>query len=137
MGINRSLEGFDWGSDVEQSFFWNEGELLCKCRPDAIIDGCVWDLKTTRRLANKFFWDIKDYRYDIQAVWYLRGVQQHIPVCGFRFLVVELEPPYDWMVYELDDTEQAERDVDNALELYRLCRETDIWPGYNPQVRRV
>jgi hypothetical protein len=137
MGINRSLEGFDWGSDVEQSFFWNEGELLCKCRPDAIIDGYVWDLKTTRRIADKFFWDIKDYRYDIQAVWYLRGVQQHIPVCGFRFLVVELEPPHDWMIYELNDTESAERDVDNVLDLYRLCKETDIWPGYNMQVRRI
>jgi exodeoxyribonuclease VIII len=137
MGINRSLEDFDWGSDVEQSFFWNEGELLCKCRTDAIIDGYVWDLKTTRRIADKFFWDIKDYRYDIQAVWYLRGVQQHIPVCGFRFLVIELEPPHDWMIYELDDTESAERDVDNALDLYRLCKKTDTWPGYNPQVRRI
>jgi exodeoxyribonuclease VIII len=123
VGIGKSLENFDWGSDVEQSFFWNEGELLCKCRPDAIIDGYVWDLKTTRR--------------DIQAVWYLRGVQQHIPVCGFRFLVVELEPPHDWMIYELDDTESAERDVDNALDLYRLCKETDTWPGYNVQVRRI
>jgi hypothetical protein len=137
IAIGKSLKDFDWGGDVEQSFFWNEDGLPCKCRPDAIIDGYVWDLKTSRRNADKFFWDIKDYRYDIQAAWYLKGVQQHIPVCGFRFLVVELEPPHNWMIYELDDTEQAEQDIDKALKLYRQCKEIDEWPGCDTRVRRI
>lgn len=122
---------------AEVSFFWKEGSICCKCRPDWVEDGIVYDLKTTRRDVRNFCWDIRDYSLDIQAAWYLRGVSQHEPVYAFRFVVIEKEPPHGVMVYKIKNLIKAREKIGKALGEYQHCVETEIWPGYDTEVQEV
>lgn len=79
---------------AEQSYYWNDPEtgLLCKCRPDKNIlnSRFLVDVKTTDTLANFERYSIEDYRYHVQAPFYIDGVN----ACGeekdtFIFLVVQ------------------------------------------------
>lgn len=83
-----------------------------KTDPDGVY--WVYDYKTARSLDG---WDrhFVDLGYHIQAAFYLRLLS----LCdtaiagpvGFRFLVQEKQPPYDWMVREL----QADTDDQGIL----------------------
>lgn len=118
---------------AEISYFWEEGTVRCKCRPDWIVDGVIYDLKSTRRDARNFYYDVRDYSLDLQAAWYLRGVGQFEPVYAFRFVVVEKEPPHGVMVYEVEDLEPARIRIVQALELFGQCVADSTWPGYSSE----
>lgn len=142
--MHKQVKGFFRGDRAEKSevsFFWTEnfteGLVRCKCRPDWIEDGVIYDLKTTRRDARNFRWDIKDYSLDIQAAWYLRGVSRHEPVYAFRFVVVEKESPHGVMVYEIEKLDAAREKIAEALDSYRHCNETNEWPGYDIEIREI
>ncbi|MCK4424980.1 PD-(D/E)XK nuclease-like domain-containing protein, partial [Candidatus Bathyarchaeota archaeon] len=62
---------------AEVSFFWEDNNIICKCRPDWISEGIIYDFKTTRRSLEEFYWDVKNYFYYVQHAWYLRGVEQY------------------------------------------------------------
>lgn len=54
--------------------------LMCKIRIDKCIvsspNGWVIDLKTSKSVdPNKFAWSVKDYKYDLQAGFYILGCQ--------------------------------------------------------------
>ncbi len=63
---------------AESSYFWTDPVtgLLCKCRPDKNIKGTRYlvDIKTTDTIANFERYSVEDYRYHVQAPWYLDGV---------------------------------------------------------------
>lgn len=95
----------------EVSIFWDDPDLKmrCKARLDAVLvpEGIV-DVKTTSDDLTSAAIDraILNYRYDIQAAWYLRGGgmtfrKMHRP--GFAFIFVQNRPPYDCVVVGLDD----------------------------------
>ena len=134
---------FSGPGTAEVSYFWEEisgpdtAAIMCKCRPDWINDGVIYDLKTTRRDARFFHYDIKDYSLDVQALWYLRGVGQFEPVYAFRFIVVEKDPPHGVMVYEIEDLSITEQKVNEVLSKYRQCLKTGEWPGYSNEIVKV
>jgi exodeoxyribonuclease VIII len=79
---------------AESSYYWNDPEtgILCKCRPDKNISNSRFlvDVKTTDTLANFERYSIEDYRYHVQAPFYIDGVN----ACGeekdtFIFLVIQ------------------------------------------------
>lgn len=67
-------------------------------------DGVMWlrDYKTTGKSPAEFPVSSRIYRYDIQALFYMRlyrwctGYEGPL---GFEFVVQEKQPPYDWMTY--------------------------------------
>lgn len=130
----------------EYSFWWIEidklgNKILCKFRPDLITEvGEILDLKTAEDARPKAFKrSVKKYHYDLRAAWYLRGSKVlreilKLQYLGklFMFLPVEKTPPYANKIYHAGQhmIEGGERKLQAALELYRTCSRTNVWPSY-------
>ena len=99
----------------EISYFFTIDGIHCKCRPDLILDDTVYDLKSTTKPLSKFHWTIRNYRYDIQSVFYKLGTgAKH-----FKFVVVEKKAPYFGKIFEIEDESYAFNDVKDALTIYQ------------------
>lgn len=138
----------DIGSYSEVSAVWERDGLLCKARADQLssYSGIIVDFKTTTDASPDFFSKrIFDLGYHRQAAWYLDGfnflyeggdpriealsgtVFQH-----WLIVAMETEPPFEVALYRLknDSIELGRRELRPAMETYRRCKETGIWPGY-------
>ena len=74
------------------------------------------------------------YGYHMQAAWYLdlwRDLGADVE--AFAFIVQEKTPPYLVEVVELDEDalDLGRRRNARALEIYRDCRASGVWPGYS------
>lgn len=93
------------------------------------------DLKSARDASPKGFnRSVAAYGYHIQEQFYR---MTHAAITGeelktFQFIVVETTRPYLVGVYDLDFMwEQIGREqTKRAIDLYRHCTETGVWPGY-------
>lgn len=128
------------GGQAERSFFWTDSEtgVECKCRPDYLRnDGIVIDFKTTENASpEKFVKSAYDYRYYVQAWWYMHGLREcGIDVHDFIFIAVEKKPPYAVCVYAADDLmlKLGEREAKENLRVYADCLKTGIWYGYEKE----
>lgn len=131
---------------AETTHLWTDAEtgLECKCRPDWLLDDglIVVDLKTTSDASpNEFRRSIAKWRYQVQAAWYLEGLQQ---ATGQRpeqwiFICVESKPPYAAAVYAADAEmieagwKQARIDLEKLAE----CRAANRWPSYSDQIEMI
>jgi hypothetical protein len=71
--------------------------VWCKCRPDALTEEVVWDIKTTKEQnpLRDFWKSVVSYGYDVQAVHYLAGCEAaQLKADKFVFLVTSTVPPY-------------------------------------------
>jgi hypothetical protein len=78
--------------------------LPLKCRPDAVTDTVIWDIKTTKeqKPLETFWKSVVDYGYGFQQELYLDGVRAAAisgrpdlaGVKEFLFLVTSTVPPY-------------------------------------------
>jgi hypothetical protein len=97
-----------------------------------------YDLKTTETSAAPDAWTSLLFResLDVQAAFYRRGISRvlNIPTdeIVFRFVVVEIQPPFGVSVVELDSMAMdfAERKVRAAIKLWAECLTRDEWPAY-------
>ena len=116
---------------AEVSFFWEDTTgnipVMCKCRPDWLGGSIIYDLKTTQRTMEDFHWEIVKYSYDIQHLWYLTGVGQHMPIITFRLIVVEKLLPYRARLFEIEYLDRAEDMIASSLATYRQCIQSGIW----------
>lgn len=113
----------------------------CKCKPDFrnTVNRMIIDLKSTEDASEfgfqKSAWN---YRYHVQAPFYVDGAQQngHNPE-GFVFIAVEKEPPYLVNIFYADEAvmEAGRRQYHQDLETYMRCIETGEWPGYSPEIK--
>jgi hypothetical protein len=108
--------------------------VMRRCRFDWLGTGILTDLKTTRSAEPwSFAGDVAKYGYHQQAAWYLDLARDlgH-PAEAFAFIVVEKEAPHLVEVYDLDAAAlDRGRELNRrALERFRDCRESGIWPGY-------
>ena len=109
-----------------------------KARPDWSTerDGRLWlvDLKTTQTAEPRAFAKrAADYRYHLQAAWYVQVAALLVDPCAaFVFVAVEKEPPYLVSVTEWDGEAMTEgaRLMREAIKTYALCKESDFWSGY-------
>lgn len=121
---------------AELSYFWEEDGVQCKCRPDYLRTDlkCAVDLKTTLNASpESFAKSAYDYRYHVQAAWYLRGLKAcGVDVENFIFIAVENKPPYTVCVYAADQImlEFGDKIALDDLETFRKCLESDKWFGY-------
>lgn len=128
----------------EVSIVWDHKAtgLRCKSRIDRATEyqgtSCHVDIKTTTDAnPDAFRWEVRKYRYHLQAAFYLDGCEA---LRGgkrrFIFIAVEKMPPYLCSVCELDEdgnsiSIQAGRDLYRPLlEKYQTCRESGVWPSY-------
>lgn len=127
----------------EKVLVWNDGGVWCKARLDWLHDDlmCIDDLKTGAGSAKPEAWMKAIYGRggDIQAGFYLRGLiaigqdnfgPGHDPL--FRWLVAENSYPYATSVLALSPQglAHASDQVEQAIQLWRRCLESDNWPGY-------
>lgn len=139
----------DRGGAPEQSLFWPDPvtDLGLRCRLDWLPESkgqrlVVPDYKTCRaadlRAIPKA---VLNWRYYLQAAWYLDGVKalglDDNP--AFVFVFQEKEPPYLVTVVELDHVavQVGQRHARAAIDLYDECLRTDTWPGYSDEIELV
>lgn len=113
--------------------------VMRRCRYDWLGESIVTDYKTTfsaepRSLAG-MYGAVRKWRYDMQAAWYLdvAAALGH-PAEAFAFIFQEKEPPYEVVALTIDEDELRDARADNAaaLERFRDCTESGVWPGYLP-----
>lgn len=121
---------------TELSIFWERDDgTKCKARIDCVQDGVIWDLKSTSNAGYRAFErSIADYRYHIQAAWFLEGAGRAGLVdpasSKFLWLAVESTPPYALAVYQAaPDLLQAGWDAaERAVELFKTCETKKDYP---------
>lgn len=123
------------GHVAERSFFWEEDGMRFKCRPDALHDGLIVDLKTTVDANPSDFGKTAfNYGYFMSAAHYQNGIQavnggDKLP---FVFVNVEKTAPYLVSVTELDEDaiDFGNQMIERATRIYKECTESGNWPGY-------
>jgi len=131
---------------AETTHMWTDANygLECKCRPDWLTDdgSIIVDLKTTKDASPfGFKRSIADYRYFVQAGFYLHGLEQATGKRPdqFIFICVESTSPYACAVYAADSElierghEQAMRDLQKIAE----CKAANSWPSYSDQIEPI
>ena len=131
---------------AEQTYLWIDEAtgMECKCRPDWMTnDGqLIVDLKTTEDASPAGFRkSIGNFRYHVQAAWYLDGIER---ATGrrpeqFIFICVEKKPPHAVAVYAASVEMVATGAITAEADLARLamCRESNEWPGYSNQIEVI
>lgn len=128
---------------AEHVIRWDQNGVACRAMLDWLRDDLtvIDDLKTTADASPRGFrrkvWTL---RYDIQAAFYTRAVKAAYGASpSFRWVAVETEYPYLVSVHELDSLalDNADARVDEAIDLWRGCLETGVWPGFPTSVNEV
>ena len=130
---------------AETTHMWTDAAtgLQCKCRPDWLTnDGRIMvDVKTTENASREFARSIAQWRYHVQAAWYLDGIEHSTGTRPeqFLFVCVEKKAPFACAVYAADaemiaaGAKAAARD----LEVLATCKAADAWPGYSDQIEPI
>jgi exodeoxyribonuclease VIII len=131
---------------AETTHMWTDEAtgLQCKCRPDWLVDdgSLIVDLKTTEDASPAGFRkSIANFRYHVQASWYLDGLEH---ATGrrpeqFIFICVEKKPPHAVAVYAADVEMVAAGQVTATRDMLLLaeCRDADYWPAYSDQIETI
>ena len=128
--------------DATELMMSYESMIPFKFAIDAVgSDGYLYDIKTTEDATPRGFKSSAiNYKYYLQAFFYyqLYWWATKVKPAGFRFVVVEKNPPYAVAIYELGPTLMmwGSEDFDKAVKLYEQCTATNEWPGFatDPQV---
>lgn len=131
--------------EAEKSVYWNDAitGVLCRCRPDWWRDdNVIVDLKTTEDASPEgFAKSMANYRYDVQAAYYMDGIQKATRKRpkAFVFIAVEKKPPYGVGVYVLDadSLELGRAQYQHDLRIYAECVRTGEWPGYGDKIQTI
>jgi len=115
--------------------------VMRRCRFDYLHDDLGVDYKTSFTSdPREFGRSAANFGYHQQDAWY-RDVAYDLgyPLRGFLFVVQMKEPPYLVSVCELTpDAVQRGRDLNQrALEMFRDCTDSDIWPGWGDDIHPI
>jgi hypothetical protein len=126
---------------AEQTIVWEEDDVLCRARCDWLHDNAMAcdDYKTTSRSAHPEAWSRALYGIgaDLQHAFYCRGIKAVTGVQPvFRFVVQETFAPYALSVIQLTPAvvALANEKLNTALEIWKRCLETNVWPAYPQRV---
>ena len=131
---------------AETTHMWTDADtgLQCKCRPDWLTDdgSLIIDLKTTEDASPKAFEkSVANWRYHVQAAWYLHGLEQATGTRPdqFIFICVEKKPPYAVAVYAAapEMIEAGWTAAERDLEVLATCKAANAWPGYSDQIETI
>lgn len=127
---------------AEQAAFWidDDTELWCRAMFDAVPDFSsvmkIVDLKSCLSCSGDAVSKaVLNYRYDMQAAHYTAGARALGLAEQVVFLLafVEKDPPHVIRVAPIGERTAtfAAQHRREALRIYRDCRESGIWPGYD------
>lgn len=122
----------------EVTLIWQEGEVWCRAMLDWMPNAgrVFYDYKSTGMSANPetFGRTIFNLGYDFQCAFYRRGIRKVLGIADpvFEFVVQENTPPFALSVIGLPPAaiDDADTDVQQAIDLWSSCLENDLWPGY-------
>lgn len=105
-------------------------------------DGFIYDLKTTEDASESgFLKSVRAFKYNLQAAFYSMAYSCFYgrKPQGFRFIVVEKEPPYATAVYQLGPELMTWGlcDFEAAVKAYKTATALDEWPGYPDDIRVI
>lgn len=120
----------------ELSIQWRHSSgMVCKARIDRLGDALI-DIKTARDITPHSFGAASiRYGYHVQLAYYADAVKAAgLGTLPVRLVVVEKAPPYDVVVYDIDDAQLdlGRQEYERALQLIKDCRLTNSWPGQAP-----
>jgi hypothetical protein len=128
------------GGEPERTLIWRDPAtgVLCRAKADWLRPDGIVDLKTCESAApDALSKSAHNYGYAIQAPFYLRGfraagLDTWSPEPFFVHIAVEKTPPYLVHVNQLTERAMAwgDRQVSQALEIFRDCQASGVWPGY-------
>lgn len=142
--LTRAIFSTPTGAHVEQTLIWRDGDtgVWRRAMLDWRRERIVVDFKTAVSASPaSFAKSVANYGYHQQDAWYRDGVAAlglaNDP--AFLFVVQEKEPPYLVAVYDLDDEAlRVGRERNRrALERYRDCVESGVWPGYSTDIETI
>lgn len=120
------------------------GELdgvMCRARLDWLRDDCdaIDDMKTTSRSAHPEAYSRALFGVggDVQAAFYVMLAERLFGVEPmFRWTVIETAPPYALSVITpgADVLMIGRKKVGFALDVWRRCLSSGVWPAYEPDV---
>lgn len=126
----------------ELSGLWTDDRTgcLCKLRADRVLDsGKVVDVKTTEDASFPAFErQVWKWGYHRQAAIYIAGLQAlGFDVGHFVIIAVEKSPPHGVLVYRVTEgaLDAGEEEAMLLLDIWKQCRESGEWPGYQAKVR--
>lgn len=121
----------------EVTMVWQEGDTLCKARPDWLTDDglTMLHVKTTTGSANPQAWiraQLAASGYDVSWAFYQRGAQALGMTPDAYFLVIEQNAPYGCSLVGMSAAmaDIADRKVTRALKLWAECQQNGAWPAY-------
>lgn len=140
--ISEALDGAPYITEVV--VVWQEqtihGPIWCRGMIDVWCEAkrMALDPKALRisATAGAFGKTASDSGYDLQGVFYPRGLEKVLPQykgqIRFANLVVENLPPHGAQMFEPDDATRqvAENQIAQAMELFARCLHTRSWPSY-------
>lgn len=115
-------------------------DVMCQIRMDWFSPefGLI-DLKTCAELR-WFEFDARKYGYVRQLAFYRAVIREMIgETVPVRIIAVEKAEPFATGVWEIlgDVLDQAEMSNNIALERYKQCKETDVWPTGYEELRLI
>lgn len=122
----------------ERTLIWDDdGGVRCRAKVDWLRRDGLVDLKTTPDAADAALSkSAHSFGYYLQAAFYTRGFRAvdgpFVPDPFFAFVSVERPAPHLVHVWQLSERALAygDRRVSEALEIFRDCTASGIWPGY-------
>ena len=130
--------------ETEVMYHVDYNGIPLKAAIDGVAGDYLWDIKTTEDAsAAGMLKAIRNpqYKYNLQAYWY-RVVYELATgkrPLGFRFLFIEKSPPFAWSVCEIGPElmSWAVADFEKAVNLYRECSASGVWPAYPEDVQVI
>jgi hypothetical protein len=125
------------GGQAEKTLIWRDEAtgVLCRAKADYLRPDGIVDVKTAADACEDALSKAAvNHGYAVQAPFYLRGFRDRFPGVEpfFVHIAVEKEPPY--LVHVTQLTGRAltwgDRQVSQALEIFRDCTASGVWPGY-------
>lgn len=122
---------------------FNHEGFRCKLRADIWrSDDVVVDLKTTACASeNEFMKSAWNFRYPIQAAWYLNGASKisKRPVRTFAYIAVEKTKPYPVAVYTASAVflTAGEKMIQMGLKRLNHALDTGFFGGYSQQAQEL
>jgi hypothetical protein len=123
--------------EPEQAIIWRDPTtgVTCRLKADWLRADGIVDLKTAESASeDALSRAVNNYGYFIQDAFYRRGFRAAHPGVEpfFVFVAVEKSPPHLVHVVQLGERDVAygDRKASEALEIYRDCTASGVWPGY-------
>lgn len=144
----KSEESFFWKEDLEKTDICGkptgevEFETWCRCRTDWRSNDftlCLDYKTTTDADPESFSRKITDMGYDIQQVFYKRGMRKAANLeknPRFVFMVQEVKPPYlcSFIGLPPEFAAMGKEKMEYGFYMWQKCLATGEWPGYPARI---